>query len=437
MVLENQRRINKNMKKIFFLLFVTLFLSGCSEYFFFLDATETQIIVNQASDLQGELDSTKVYVIDGLINMNNISIIVPPQGLALISSGGGAFGVSGLFTNQSNYTLFSYDNSTYSGDLFISGGLEITLTGDNSTIYDLNNKGNFGAVETNEVNYNACSRIGVLDSYRQVLSQNVAIFGCDDGLEFKGVWAGGARLSTVIVRGFGENGTLFKKGEGLVFNSRFLTDANVDLGTNAVLLDFNESNFAFDSLLQLKEMTITRNGTFNNNNSGYLPNIDRSNIKSQFSENVGIKNTFVGGVMTWDTDTNTPLTFNVTAKGEGLTSYSDLQHFTSAGNNSLQFLGERERQFEINGQIVISNGANDQVEITVRKYINSTGLYEDVRNIERKIINAAGAYDVAIYDIFSITSMNQFDVIEVWIRNKTDGSDAIIVTDSFLVASER
>ena len=47
---------------------------------------DNTIIVKQASDLSGTLDSTKVYLIDGIIDMGAQSIEVPSGGLTIIGA---------------------------------------------------------------------------------------------------------------------------------------------------------------------------------------------------------------------------------------------------------------------------------------------------------------------------------------------------------------
>ena len=57
------------------------------------DLLANTIVVKQASDLSGVLDSTKAYRPDGIIDMGTQSITVPPTGLTII---GDSFDVSGL-----------------------------------------------------------------------------------------------------------------------------------------------------------------------------------------------------------------------------------------------------------------------------------------------------------------------------------------------------
>ena len=424
------------MKKILILIIGLIFLSGCNSIYL-LNNIESQVIVNSADDLAGELDPDKVYVIDGVIDMGNTSIIVPSGGLAIAGSGLGSFGVSGFFSSADDYTLFTYNESSYSGDLFISGGLELTVTGNNSKIYNLNNKQNFGAIETNEVNYNACDEIGTIANYRQALGINIGVFGCTEGLTFEGTWAGGVRYTAMIVRGFGETGTIFRAGDNLTFNSRFLTDVNADFNNGANLADFNESNFLQDGLFQLKGATVTRGGSINFT-TDYLPNIDRTSSKSFFEGNVGLKNTFIGSVMNFDTAVLTPLTQNTPAKALGVTIYSNEQHFNSGSlNNSIEYDSSLEIDVEITGQLTVEVSKNDAVDVIINKYQNSTGSYVEVNRQEMNVINQIGIDDLGIFNIYTITSLNEGDRIEVWLENTVSNTDATVYEDSYIIINER
>ena len=61
------------------------------------------VIVNSASDF-GTIDSSKVYFLDGVIDMGTTSLVVPTTGITIIGS---SFDVSGLTSSEDNYTLFT------------------------------------------------------------------------------------------------------------------------------------------------------------------------------------------------------------------------------------------------------------------------------------------------------------------------------------------
>ena len=63
-----------------------------------------RVVVSEAADLAGTLDSTKQYFLDGIINMGSQSIEVPAVGLNIP---GYSFDFSKLISNAVGYTLFT------------------------------------------------------------------------------------------------------------------------------------------------------------------------------------------------------------------------------------------------------------------------------------------------------------------------------------------
>ena len=101
----------------------------------FNPTTSTQIAnkvdyITEASQLSGELDSSKLYFIDGQIDMGTTPIVVPEDGLNIRGHG---FGISGLYSTEGNFNLFVTNGVTYSGDLFITD-MDIRISGTGSKL---------------------------------------------------------------------------------------------------------------------------------------------------------------------------------------------------------------------------------------------------------------------------------------------------------------
>ena len=182
-----------------------------------------RVVVTQASDL-ASIDSTKEYFIDGIIDMGSQSIEVPAGGINLK---GYNLGISKLVSTAAAYTMFTSPGGG-SGDVL---GTDFTLdvSGTASQVYNLVDATGFHAIELSRVNYDNCTSLGTLDSYRQGLEDGTGRFGGSPALTLKGTWAGGFRISTSIVRSLsaGMTGSLFTAGAGFTMASRFLTDINV------------------------------------------------------------------------------------------------------------------------------------------------------------------------------------------------------------------
>ena len=154
-----------------------------------------RITVEQASDLAGTLDSTKEYFIDGIIDMGSQQIEIPQGGLNLA---GYNFDLSKLTSSATGYTMFTSPVSGSGNVLGLDYGIEVTGAG--SQVYDIVSDTGFEAFEFSRINYNNCTSLGTIDNYRQGLEIGTGRFGGSPSLTLKGVWAGGYRITTSIVR---------------------------------------------------------------------------------------------------------------------------------------------------------------------------------------------------------------------------------------------
>jgi hypothetical protein len=394
-----------------------------------------RIIVRNASDLSGTLDSTILYFVDGVIDMGSTSIEVPPTGLQIQGLG---FGVSKLISSNSSFTLFVTDG-TYSGNLFMEN-LEIEITGTGSQVFNLDNDGNFSAVEMNTVNFNNCTSLGTLDAYRQGLETNTGRFGGTPNLTLAGTWVGGYRITTSIVRSLssGMTGALFQEGTSFTMASRFLTDINCDLPTSAAFADFDTNNFTSPSLFQIKGAIFTRNGTSDATDTNILPNIDRGDLSASWKDNQGIRNTYEGG-------RNDVSSENLTVISAGSTFYtlnavwttSALQHFDSPAAGQLRHLGNNPREYRFTADLSIESTRNDELEVRLRKYDASSTTTSTVDSQRRQVNNLAGGRDVAFFTLLSNVALDQNDYVFLEIANNSGNNNATLELDSFYILDSR
>ena len=253
------------------------------------DALTNRIIVNQdnyVSILGGVIDSTKEYFIDGVIDLGTTEITVPPTG---INIKGYNFEVSKLFSSEDNYIMFKSETALIGSGNFLGQDYDISVTGTSSKVYELYDATGNNAFEFSRINYSDCTSLGDIYDYRQGLETGTGRFGGSPSLTLHGVWAGGFRVSTSIVRNMSDTTIepLFKAGFLFQMNSRFLTDINVDLGTLQPFLDFAPINFPNPSSLELVDILITRNGVVNPQDTNLTPNIDATNLSSSWVGNNG------------------------------------------------------------------------------------------------------------------------------------------------------
>lgn len=403
------------------------------------DVLDNRIICNQANKdttLGGVIDSTKEYFIDGVIDMGSTQITVPPTGLQLR---GFSFDVSKLISSEDNYTMFISESIAIGSGNLLGIDYAVEVTGANSKVYELYDATGFNAFEFSQINYNNCTSLGDIYDYRQGLESGTGRFGGSPSLTLHGLWRGGYRITTSIVRGLAGTMTapLFKEGNLFQMNSRFLTDINCDLPTLAPLCDFQTSNFINPSTIQVKGAIISRDGAFNANDSNIFPNLSASDLPCDWDNNIGLPNTFVGGVLNNTAEVTTNIvTSGIAVDLNGTFNTIDLQHFDSPSNGRLRHIGINPREYNVNFDFVIDGGSNDEVElflIKIDSFANVTVEYSQIRVIN----NLQGGRDVAYFNGQTSIILNQNDFCFWQVANINDTTDLVLEVDSTWSLKER
>ena len=264
---------------------------------------DNRVMVKQASDFSGAIDSTKQYFIDGIIDMGSTSIEIPQGGLSIT---GYSFDLSKLISSAAAYTMFT-SPVTGSGNV-LGMDYAVEVTGLGSQVYDLVSDTGFEAFEFTRINYNDCSSLGSIDNYRQGLEIGTGRFGGKPELTLVGAWVGGYFIDTSIVRSLVDGAySLFSAGAGFSMASRFRSNQNVDLPASASFLDFSAANFVNPSTLQLDGCLITREGVFDATDTNIIPNVAASALVCEWMGNNGIDNTFTGGEAIVSTEVETTI----------------------------------------------------------------------------------------------------------------------------------
>ena len=172
--------------------------------------------VRTYTDFDDVLRSDILYILDGKIDMFDRSLEVPASGLYL---GGHNFDVSGVFSSEENYTLFTSPPSG-SGNL-VCNDFTVSVTGNGSKVFDLFSATGNEALEFTALNFIECSSRGIIHNYRQGLETGVGFFGGSPELTMSGIW-NGHRVDTTIVRGLSNGTTLFKAGDNFTLSGRFV-----------------------------------------------------------------------------------------------------------------------------------------------------------------------------------------------------------------------
>lgn len=392
---------------------------------------DNEIPVRTASDFPVPVDPTKLYVIDtDNLDMGSTPIVIGSGGFFYRGSD---YFISTIFSTADNYTMFVNESGQPAGNIR-GRNVEHYVSGLNSRIFGLDNQETFGAIEFNSCNFGRFASetpsLGELSNYRQFRTNDCGFFRLADGLTFSGTWAGGFRISDTILLSIPANAEVFKEGINLIFNGSSFSDLNaVGVDDTAHVFTFTENNFSLD------EGFITDNIRFNIN-SNPIPFADLSSTKFKFRGR-GIKNTFPGGRWEITTQTATPLTQNTLVKALGTTTYDDLVHFSGLNNNEFIYDSNVEKDFIIQGQIVVDGTANDIIDLVIRKWNNSLSQYEDLRTFTRNISNLIGMLNVSYFNPYVTTTLFKNDRIELWVRNTSSSSSITVLEGSFLTIGVR
>jgi len=399
-------------------------------------ALESEIVVTKPSDLSGTLDSTKLYLIDGIIDFtgSGISIEVPQGGLSLA---GHTFDISKLICSDTSYTLFT-SPAGGSGNL-LGMDYAVEITGASSQVYDLVSDTGAEAFEFSRINYNDCTSLGTIDNYRQGLEVGTGRFGGTPELTLKGVWAGGYFIDTSIVRGL-TNGSysLFAAGTGFAMASRFRSNQNIDLPVTPSFFDFAPSQFANPSTVQLDGCLVSRNGSFDAGDATITPNMVAGDLPAAWNGNIGLDNTYEGGKVTVTTETASVISVIGTFVDlNGTYTPTELQHFDNPSLGQLRHLGNNPRNFNITFDLVIEGPSNDQVEVKILKWDDSASGFVDVGTQRRQINALAGVRDVAFFTDFLTGTLDQNDYFKMQIANNTSTGNLSAEVDGFMRVTER
>lgn len=396
---------------------------------------DSVIVVKTASDLSWTLDSTKLYLIDWVIDMWTTQITIPQWGLQLW---GNWFNISKLTSSEDSYTMF-IDDWVYSWD-FLFEELSIEVTGNFSKVFDIDNAWNFWAFEFSIVNFNNCTSLGSISNYRQWLETWTGRFWWKPSLTFNWTWAWGYRCTTSIVRSLDAwmTDALFKEWTWLTFGSRFLTDINCDIPALAPFCDFQSSNFINPSTLQIEWAILSRDWVINANDLNILPNITNADIASSFRNNQWINNTYVG----WENTITTEVATTIGWVGTFTTllwtfTSSNLQHFDSPSNGQLRHLWNNPREFRFIWDMNIDWGANKDLSLRLRKWDNSSSTFETVYTQRRQVNNFSWGRDVAFFTLLTNVILDQNDYVFLEVANNTDTTSVTAELSSFFLVQER
>jgi hypothetical protein len=401
---------------------------------------ESKIVCHQSNistTLGAAIDSTKVYVLDGIIDFTGtgLNIEVPAGGINIV---GTTFDVSKLICADGGYTMFV---SAVGGSGNILGmDYAVEVTGAGSQAYDLPDATGFNAFEFSRINYNNCSSLGTISGYRQGLEVGTGRFGGQPELTLAGTWVGGYFIDTSIIRNMVDGAySLFKAGAGFTMASRFRSNMNIDLPASTSFFDFAPANFSTPSTVQITGAIVSRNGTFDATDSNISPNMTAGDLVSAWSNNNGMPNTFEGGSVGVTTETATTIgaTSTFVDLDATLWAVADLQHFDNPSGNQLRHLGSTPREYKVVADFVLDSTSNNVITLRVTKWDDSASSFITVLDQTRQVNALVGGRDVAFFSININTTLDQNDFIKLQVANQSATNDITAEVDSYYIVEER
>lgn len=401
---------------------------------------EKIVIVNQSNvetTLGGTIDSTKEYFLDGVIDLGTTQITVPTTGITLR---GYSFDLSALTSSEDNYTMFISESEAIGSGNVLGFDYYVSVTGASSKVYGIYDATGFNAFEFARVNYINCTSLGDIHNYRQGLEFGTGRFGGSPSLTLHGTWLGGYRITTSIVRSMSDTTTepLFKEGTAFLMNSRFLTDINVDLGTLQPFCDFQTSNFANPSTLQVQNAIFSRDGVINADDTNIFTNIDKSDLIADWTGNNGLSNTFEGGRLSVSSENLTTIPSGSTwVTLNAIWAESVLEHFDSPSSGQLRHLGSNPREYKCTVNFVIESQANNDIGIRLRKYDDSASTFVEFDERRRQVNSLVGGRDVAIFNFSFNVNLDQNDYVYFQVRNNSGNQNVTLELNSDWLLEQR
>lgn len=252
-----------------------------------------EVRIDQVSQIINQsIRSDYTYVIDGILTLTAGQYIdIPTNGATIIGYG---FDVSKIVKNVAGEPIFRSVSGGVRNlilkDLDISSGL--------GSVFNLTDIDGTSAIEFNDVNFNNCNSLGVFNGFRQFTGTTCGIYGCGDGFTLTGTW-NGFKLTNTNVSGFGSTGTIIKNGTSTLFRNRVYLDLNLILPTGAKITDLTPSNFQKPKSFQLRNNNVVVNNLIDDSVTTLLiPNISVNDSVSDWTNNVGIKNSGVNNMIT-------------------------------------------------------------------------------------------------------------------------------------------
>jgi hypothetical protein len=397
------------------------------------NTSDSIIVVKTGSQLTGAIDSSKVYFLDGIIDMTGLATItVPASGISII---GNDQNISQLISSTPGHVMFTGTGPVKMTDLSLS------VTGAGAVVYDLTGATGSELLDLFRVNYINCKSLGEITNFQQCLELSTVRFGGNPSLTLSGSWDGYS-MTTALITALDNTVSepIFKAGTALTFSTRFVTDVNADLGTLAAFSDFSPANFVTSSSFKINNALFTRNNVLGHDDSTINTGTSETDITSNWQNNSGIGNTFEGGRLQISAIATTVLSgsaIGTFVDVNGTFDASELVHFDSPVNGRLRHAGIYPRDYTFFLDLVMNGTPPDLIRVKIVKWDNSSSTFVDVFAQTREIATYTGANDFAQFILKGAVNLDQNDYVKVQVANLTGARNVTAKLDDYLIIEAR
>jgi len=336
--------------------------------------------------------------------------------------------INKLRSSQDNHSLI-----TSTANLFFYQ-IQLQADGVNSEAITMNGATGFESLDMKYVEFTGNTKYGTLTGIRQGYWSDGFSLNAKEGFTMNGTWAGGFTIANSRIINTGNY--ILGEGTSLIMNS-IRSNVNCDILTGDVAFDFDYNNFNSDEAYQLENGRYNGAGLMISQFTDALRDTDdpwRSR-KSLFKGNAGSlsNNTHVGGYWKCTVEVLTPLTLNVSTKVLGTTVYSELQHITQTTDNAFIHNTTQDTDYEISGFVRFKGGADDEIELEIRKWDDFGGSYSVIQSYVKFVSNLIGGNDTVDFSAATpFVRLSENDRVELWVVNRSNNTDVTMLSDSFL-----
>ena len=388
----------------------------------------SEIFVTDESQLDGVLDSSKVYVIDPAITMSGaVTISVPSGGLSFRSTGAIT---AGMTCTADNYTMFD------GGGILVITGIAFTTSGTNSKVFDLTAANATDLISIDRSAFVNCTSVGEITGYSALIQASNQYIACAEGITLSGnmdiIQRSGCASAASI-----SGATMYKEGTSLVIANRFLmTSCNDTVDAGVTLCDFQPSNFTLDGGFELFANVVQGAGDF-------FSEIEGSDPKCLWTGNRFIppesaSNTAVGG--RWHSTADESIAVLDGVYDYPLSTLTDttpvgLTWFTAGTANDLTYGSSLQTGIEIKGVSSISSSTNNTGVTIKMVLLDASNAYAEVDLDIMPILDLKTAGDALQIPILAYATVDEGDIIRLSVKANKNATITFSENTSITITS--